>query len=322
MLIASHNRRDWLRRCLDSLSAQTAPQESFEAIVIDDGSDDGTSEMVEELETPFPLRLLRLEGVGKYTAVNTAVEVAAAPACLILDDDVIASPELIAAYIAAHDEEPLTLGVGALTQQPPASRDWYARAFARGWNEHYDDFERRPAAWSDCYGANFSAPRSILREIGGFDTSLKIAGDLEIGLRLVQAGAIPRYLADAHGIHDDQKRSRKMFSDASRQGAAHIELARLHPDAADEFLDWERGAGPKELRLRRLLIALRVPPRLLAAPGALLPGEGRKMVWFHVVRRFAFWRSVRLEVDRATWRQLTSGSGPPRAAAAVAQRTS
>lgn len=320
MLIASHNRRELLRRCLDSLCAQSAPGDSFEVIVIDDGSSDGSGEMVAGLETPFELRLLRLEGEGKYRAINTAVEAAATPACLILDDDVIASPGLVAAYITAHREEPRTLGIGALTQQPPDGRDWYAHAFAKGWNEHYGDFESRPAAWSDCYGANFSAPRSALLEIGGFDTGLKIAGDLEIGLRLVESGAIPRYLADAHGVHDDQKRSRKMFSDASRQGAAHIELARMHPGAADEFLDWERGAGPKELRLRRLLIALRVPVRPLAGLGALLPGEGRKMVWFHVVRRFAFWRSVRLSVDRAGWRRLTGGGSGASAATALAQR--
>ena len=48
-----------------------------------------------------------------------------------------------------------------------------------------------------------------------------------------------------------------------------------------------------------------MPPKPLAAMGSLLPGTGRKMIWLHFVRRFAFWRSVRSHVDRRFWRELT-----------------
>jgi glycosyltransferase involved in cell wall biosynthesis len=305
VLIASHDRRELLRRCLESLGNQTQEPRTFEVIVADDGSSDGTGEMAAEMDTPFPLRLLRLERAGKYVAVNTAVEAAQGSACLILDDDVIASPELVAAHVAAHRADPMTLGIGALTQEPPAGRDWYARAFATAWAEHYTDFERRAADWTDCYGANFSAPRSALREIGGFATDLTIAGDLEIGYRLQQAGCVPHYLPDAHGVHDDQKRARKMLDDARRQAAAHVELAERHPAAAPRLLDWAGWAGPKELRARRLLIALRLPPGLLVAIGNLIPGAGRRMLWFHFVSRFAFWRSVRSRVDDRRWARLT-----------------
>jgi glycosyltransferase involved in cell wall biosynthesis len=311
VLIASRDRRELLRRCLEGLADQTVDPGSFEVIVADDGSADGTAEVAARFDAPFAIRVMRLGGGGKYRAVNAAIEASRGSACLVLDDDVIPSPELVAAHLAVHRADARTLGIGALTQRPPPARDWYAHTFARGWNEHYADFGRRPADWTDCYGANFSAPRSALLEVGGFATDLTIAGDLEIGLRLQLAGCVPVYLARAHGVHDDGKRSRRMLADAKRQGAAHVELAERHPGAAGRFLDWSGGAGPIELRLRRLLIALRVPPRALVAAGALLPGQGRKMVWFHLTRRFAFWRSVRRAVDRAEWRRLTEG-GPSR----------
>jgi hypothetical protein len=41
------------------------------------------------------------------------------------------------------------------------------------------------------------------------------------------------------------------------------------------------------------------------AIGNLIPGAGRRMLWFHFVSRFAFWRSVRSRVDDGRWALLT-----------------
>jgi glycosyltransferase involved in cell wall biosynthesis len=306
VLVASHERRARLRRCLEALAAQTAAPESFEVIVADDGSTDGSAEMAAGLETPFVLRVLKLPHGGKYRAVNAALEQAHGRVCLVLDDDIVAGPRLIEAHAAAHRSNGAILGIGVLTQEPPPGRDWYATASARGWNEHFSELSSRAAEWTDCYGANFSAPHSSLVEIGGFATELSIAGDLEIGLRLQEAGCVPTYLPEAVGAHEDYKSSRKMLDNARRQGAAHVELARRHPEAASEFLDWT-DAGSRELWLRSLLIRLRVPPPPIHLLGHLIPGEGRKMVWFHFLHRFAFWRSVRRHVSREQWARLTGG---------------
>jgi glycosyltransferase involved in cell wall biosynthesis len=308
VIVATHNRRELLRRCLEALARQTQPPESFEVIVADDGSDDGTATMVEALRAPFPLHFLALEKSGHAAAQNAALEVATGPVCLLLDDDVVASPELVAAHIEGHREHPGAIGIGALTQEPVAARDWYAHAYARGWAEHYEEMATREAHWTDCYGANLSAPREALEEIDGISTDIPSAKDFDLALRLSAVGCKPVYLPAAHGVHDDQKRSDRMLVDAERAGAMHVALSERYPYAGPELLDWEAGAGPRELALRRLCLALHVPAALPASVGGLIPGEGRKMLWQHFVRRLAFWTGVRRNVNRHAWTLLLHGS--------------
>jgi glycosyltransferase involved in cell wall biosynthesis len=305
VVVPSYNRRELLRRCLDSLAVQTQDAASFEVVVVDDGSTDGTAEMVEELHTPYRLQLVRGKQQRWARARNAGVEAAQGRVCLHVDDDIVCSPRMVADHVAAHRDGDRVVGIGKLVQAPPDAEDWYAHAFAQGLNEHYEELEQRRPEWTDCYGANVSTTRDVYLELGGFDTELPAAVDLEFGYRLCQSGCTLVYLPDAEGIHDDQKLSHRMLEDARMFGDAHVKAVAKHPETRPMLLDWRGPAGPKELALRRALIALRVPPKPLAAMGSLLPGTGRKMIWLHFVRRFAFWRSVRSHVDRRFWRELT-----------------
>jgi glycosyltransferase involved in cell wall biosynthesis len=307
VIVASHNRRDLLLRCLNSLANQTADPGSYEVIVADDGSSDGSAEAAAQLRTPYALKVLALAKRGHAHTQNSALEAASGGACLFLDDDVVASPNLIKGHLEAHRENPMTLGIGALSQEPVAAVDWYAHAYARGAEEHYADLEKRDAHWTDCYGANVSFPRQTLLELGGVSTDLPAAKDFDLGYRLSEAGCEPRYLPTAHGVHDDQKRYTRMLTDAKRQGTMHVELAQRYPAAATTLLDWEAGAGRREIALRRVAICLHLPPGALVRLGRLLPGDGRKMMWLHFIRRYAFWSGVRTKLTRHSWVLVTHG---------------
>ena len=74
-----------------------------------------------------------------------------------------------------------------------------------------------------------------------------------------------------------------------------------------KLLGWFGATTSREIVLRRTLLALRIPPAALAPLGGLLPGKGRRRVWFEFVSRYAFWTGVRREVSRERWEQLTRG---------------
>jgi glycosyltransferase involved in cell wall biosynthesis len=307
VVVASYERRELLRRCLEALCAQDGGPARFEVIVACDGSTDGSAEMAEALPAPFRLRVLRLSNRGQAAAQDAAVAAAEGEVVVLLDDDVVASPGLVAGHLAAHRDEAGRVGIGALTQRPPAAEDWYAQAFARSWNAHYAALAERPARWTDCFGGNLSFRRREIEAIGGVPTAAADAFDFELALKLCGRGGVPVFLPEAHGVHDDQKGWRRMLSDARRQGAAYVELCRRFPDVWDDLLLWQAATSGRELALRRLFIGLRLPVAGLVRLGGLLPGERRRDVMQQVIRRTALWQGARGRLDRAQWRQLTRG---------------
>jgi glycosyltransferase involved in cell wall biosynthesis len=81
------NRRHTLLRLFESLEAQTF--RDFEWLVIDDGSTDGTGELLHELESraSFSLRYHYQPNAGKHVASNRAVDLASGLLFTTLDSD-------------------------------------------------------------------------------------------------------------------------------------------------------------------------------------------------------------------------------------------
>lgn len=89
ILTPTWNRRQLLPRLFQSLVAQQAPPGSFEWLVVDDGSTDGSAEWLETLiaEAGFPIRVIRQENGGKHRALNRGAKELSTPWVLIVDSD-------------------------------------------------------------------------------------------------------------------------------------------------------------------------------------------------------------------------------------------
>jgi len=307
VIVPTRNRSEMVRRCIDALADQTEDFDSFEVIVIDDGSTDGgIREMVDGLATPFSLTAIEIEWGGRSKARNAGIEAARGELCLFLDDDVVSAPGLVAAHLAGHRAGDGRLCIGTLEQVNPANGDWYTRAFARGWTRHFERLEHKQATWSDSYGGNISAPTSVLREIGGFAPDLDTGNDIDLGFRLCEAGLEPTFIPDAHALHDDQKPRERLLADVRRHAAGYPELILRHPPMFPKLLGWFGHASRRQLFLRRTLIALRIPVSLLLFAGRLVPGEGRQDILYEFLWKLAFWQAVRRNVSRSRWRELTT----------------
>src|SRR5258707_10281865 len=95
VVIPTYNRCASLRRLLDALARQTLSADRFEVIVVDDGSSDGTRELLRTLKTPYALVSIEQPNQGPGAARNRGVRAASGDLILFLDDDVVPMDDLL-----------------------------------------------------------------------------------------------------------------------------------------------------------------------------------------------------------------------------------
>jgi GT2 family glycosyltransferase len=306
VVIPTHERRDLLSTCLYSLEHQSASVERFEVVVVVDGSRDGTAEMLSTYTPPFAVRFLTQAQAGAAAARNTGAEAATGRVLLFVDDDMTASPSLVAAHLAAHRSEEAIVAVGAIERRIPCRADRFAQLRAQASREHYEHLLVRPLTHLDCYGGNFSVSRSLFEKVGGLSVDLPMLNDYEFAYRLHEAGARFVFVPDAGVTEERRDDWREIVADRERRGRIAVDLYRRDPAIVGQT---ELG-GNEYLRrpwiaLRSLFLALRVPPGLLVRAGFLLPHRSWSRTWFTFVFSYAFWRGVAEAMGRrALWARL------------------
>ncbi len=310
VVIPTYNRREQLRHLLELLAGQTYPASKFEVVVSVDGSIDGTSEMLEGLRTPYALQPLHRENGGHAAAVNAGIAAARGVYCILLDDDILPAPGLIAAHALTMVGDDRTVSIGAIPTVVPGDAGWFAREFAREMNGHYERLgQGRQPLWTDCYSGNVGISRRLLEEVGEFRGDIGWGDDIELGYRLEQSGARFVYTPEAVGTQDERKGAAALLKSFEAQGAAAVEIHRRHPGTIGVLARDYHRLGPRSHRLRTACLALGVPPTLPVALGSMMAAGGRREKLGRFARSLAYWRGVRRQLnDAAKWRQLTRGT--------------
>jgi peptidoglycan/xylan/chitin deacetylase (PgdA/CDA1 family)/glycosyltransferase involved in cell wall biosynthesis len=310
VIIPTYNRAERLRACLEALTRQKQLAADFEVVVVVDGSTDETMAMLHDFDAPYLLRPIWQENSGQPGALNRGIEEANGRFCLFVDDDIVAAPQLVAEHLRLQQAQEKVVGIGQLTLSLPDSAGWYARAFAQGWQAHYDWLNQETAelSWEDCYSGNLSAPREILLACGGFATDLPRSYDVELAYRLQKAGCTFVYLPAAVGCQDERKGFRQLSQDAQKAGMVDVILYRRDPNMLSQALASFPTGSWRKLLLRRLLLALHVSPRLLHLAGRFIKKPQRRYSWHSLVQNLCYWRGVRQAAGEDLWAQLTGGT--------------
>ncbi len=171
---------------------QNYPKDKYEIVLVDDGSSDGTKEVLRELNPPCKFTYLYQENAGLSAARNVGINAAEGEIILFVDDDILASKNLIAEHMKVHNEHP--------------------RSVVRGWVNHVDDLEKpgkqpkftmQDISTAFFWTSNVSVAKKYLDEAGLFDERFKEYGweDLELGLRLKSLGLQLKHNRDAVVYH-------------------------------------------------------------------------------------------------------------------------
>jgi hypothetical protein len=180
VITPTRNRAETLARCVDSVLAQAHPE--FELIVIDDGSEDETPEVLARYGDPR-IRSLRIDHAGVCAARNRGLERATGSVITYLDDDNFMDPLWLMAVANTFDRHPeISLLYGArLIDDPTAATGAPGEGGLP--RLHFSRFDRRRLRKRGLVDVNTIAHRRDLPE-ARFDEKLSSYGDRDLMIRL------------------------------------------------------------------------------------------------------------------------------------------
>lgn len=191
VIIPAYNSAATIERAITSVLQQTlAP---LEIIVVDDGSSDDTAARV---SLGFPsVTLLTQKNAGAARARNAGVEHASGVLVAFLDADDAWHPQKIERQVAAFGLFPavdlLCTGCQHIQQA-----QWHAQMLAQ--QSQYDDTPVQLLNFNQVFAHPFLATPSVMikreffNSLGGFDTGLETAEDVDLWLRSAYEGQCAR----------------------------------------------------------------------------------------------------------------------------------
>jgi cellulose synthase/poly-beta-1,6-N-acetylglucosamine synthase-like glycosyltransferase/peptidoglycan/xylan/chitin deacetylase (PgdA/CDA1 family) len=184
VIVPAYNEREGIEAAVRSLSASRHP---VEVIVVDDGSTDGTADIVDELWLPN-VRVIRQDNAGKPAALNAGVRVARHEIVVLVDGDTRFEPETVGRLVQPFSEP----SVGAVSGNAKVGNRrgllgrWQHIEYVMGFNldrRLYDILQCMPTV----PGAVGAFRRRALLAAGGVSDDT-LAEDTDVTIAVVRAG--------------------------------------------------------------------------------------------------------------------------------------
>lgn len=186
VIIPTRNRLAFLQESIASVEAQS--HRNWELVVVDDASDDGTSDWLGTL-SDGRMRMIRMEKhSGRSAARNRGLQESVAKWVLFLDDDDRLKPHALAHLVVAMGDH--SCAVAAVGARVIFDEQGYSQ------RSPHPRFRHEHNAWPDVLFMWVPAQgqamirKSTLLRVGGWNKQLALAEDHELWLRLVELGPV------------------------------------------------------------------------------------------------------------------------------------
>lgn len=202
VIVPTYNNRPVLERVLEALLRQTFPPSRYEVVIVDDGSTDGTAEMLERFRGALQMQYLAQANRGRAAARNAGAHAARGRILVFLDSDFFPVPGLLAEHHKHYPPDAAGIGVqGASRTHPEALTTAFMRA-----RETYLEVPPGPPGRISLFRVstrNLSLVKSDFVAAGGFDEAFGGYGweDIELAWRLRARGVRFSYEPKATGDH-------------------------------------------------------------------------------------------------------------------------
>ena len=263
IITTAYNAGPYIGAAIASVLAQR--DTAVEHVIVDDGSTDGTREVV-RAAGDSRVRLIEAGRVGRGRALNIGIGAATAPFIAILDADDLAHPDRVRVELDTLARDPSAVLVGSGQVLIPA--DGSAR---------WDPVGRADAApvngalplYNPLSHSSVMLHRAALEAIGGYDVSRRALFDWDMYIRLAATGgtllkvSVPLVAKRIHG--DQFFEGRRQFSYAAQcmrlqwRALADLKRSRLTAAAFPFLAAYRVAPRPLRIAVRKAVAAARRP---------------------------------------------------------------
>ena len=235
ILVPAHNEAKVIARTCEHLCALDYPADRMEIIIVDDGSTDGTGDIVDNLAVDDTrLRCLRvppeLGGRGKSAALKLAVDASKHDLIAIYDADNRPEPASLRALVATLVSDPnLAATVGKFRcinrTRNILTRFINIEGLAFQWI-------MQAGRWSvlgitTLPGTNFVIWRDVLQDVGGWDENA-LTEDAELTIRIYETGRRIRFVPRAVTWEQEPEKLKTWFRQRTRWARGHNYVLAKH----------------------------------------------------------------------------------------------
>lgn len=242
-----------LARCLDALVRQTIPRETYQIIVVDNGSSDATARIARSYSG---VELLEERRPGSYVARNLGIGRVRAPITAFTDADCEPAPDWLEQILRAAAANP---GFGVLAGKIDLFDEIAQEREVFGDYERLFSFPQSHAARGNCATANWASETALLKALGGFDAALKSGGDRQMALRIRESGHPLVYIPAMVVRHPVRASRAELVRKRQRLSGGRWDRTKQRPrlvhvlgvTAVDTIRRLRRAAISRELSLQR-----------------------------------------------------------------------
>jgi glycosyltransferase involved in cell wall biosynthesis len=164
VIIPTYNEKEVLMDCIESLGEQTL--RDFEIVVVDDGSKDGTLEILKNLKKSLPnFKFIKQSHLGAGAARNTGVSLSKGEILVFVDADMTFDKEFLSNLVKPIEEGKVK---GTFSKEEYVSN--WENVWARCWNanEGWEEKSRHRKNYPDYQPVFRAILKSEFTRVGGF----------------------------------------------------------------------------------------------------------------------------------------------------------
>ena len=244
VMLATRDRADLLEQTMRHFARQELGGLTWQVIVADNGSSDGTAEVLRAAADALPLVAVTEPEPGKNRALNRALPLARGRLLVFTDDDVVPEPRWIAELVGAADRWPehaifggRILPIFPLDTPAWLQEHWFVGAAYAKFELTQDEGPTKKLP----FGPNFMVRASAMagvryqEEIGPSGDDYVSGSETELLLRLTRRGERIVYVPRAtvgHVVRPNQLGVEWLFGRSYRLGRCLVELGMVQHEPA------------------------------------------------------------------------------------------